>query len=296
MNVFRSALIMSLVVMLSLSSALAQSGTTGAFFPPPAYGQPVYLPPTAVVPNIVPTDPFSACKCGCDPSSPGDCKCKCLDCKVRLPQNCKIMRGPHKTPIPCTVFGKVPKRTVKSCCTEKRCDFEYGTEVPEIHCVTDYCNEIGKRTLQCMPGCCFSVCVPLFECTTEKVECKLTLKPMKMELWTRRDDRTGQTVFDVYVINQKDPNSPYHAGGMPARWLILHCGSQTDFNNRFPGIDSNTGGSLGKLDKDAKPEATPADVKIELITDKKEIKKHMDKADNGEATSDGRKFIAVKKG
>lgn len=303
MNVLRSALIMTLVVLLNSSLASAQSQTTGAYILPPAYAQPVYMPPTA----IVPTDPFAACQC--NPSNPGDCKCKNLDCKIRLPQNCKNVRGPYKTPVPCTVYGKVPKRTIKSCCAQKLFGFEYLTDVPEIQCITDYCNEIGKKTLECLPGCCFSVCVPLNECTTEKIECKLISKPMKMELWSRNEN--GQIKYDVYVINDKNPDSSYHAGGMPGRWLVLHCGSSTHFNNRFPGIDINTGASLGKLDKNIKPKATPADVDIELITDKAKIKEYMKKAETGEADAGettagettageanarGRKFIAINKG
>ncbi len=294
MNLFRFALIMSFVVLLNSTSASAQSQTTGAYFPAAEYAQPAYLPAPSFAPQIQTVDPFSACNC--NPSTPGDCKCKNLDCKLRLPHNCKVVRGPHKTPIPCTVYGKVPKRSVKSSCTQKLFGFEFETEVPEVHCVTDYCNEIGKRTLQCMPGCCFSVCVPIFECTTEKVECKLVTKRMRMELWSRQEGQS--VVYDVYVINEKDPASAFHAGGMPARWLILHCASPTHFNSRFPGIDINTGARLGNVDKESKPKATPADVKIELITDKDEIEKHIGKADTGEATPNtpkGRKFIAIEK-
>jgi len=293
MYVFRSALIMSFVVLLNLPTTSAQSQTTGAYFPMPVYSQPVYASPTSVVTNIAKTDPFAACKCGCDPSTPGDCKCKNLDCKLRLPDNCKVVRGPHKTLIPCDVYGKVPKRTVETSCTQKLFAFEFPTDVPEVHCVTDYCTEIGKKILQCIPGCCFSVCVPKAKCKTEKVECKLASKLMRMELWSRQEGQ--RLVYDVYVVNDKDPASAFHAGGMPARWLILHCASPENFNSRFPGIDINTGASLGALDQDAKPEATPADVKIELITDKETIKEHVGKVESGKADADGRKFIAVDK-
>jgi len=195
------------------------------------------------------------------------------------------------TPIPCEVFGKVPKRTVETSCTNKICSFEAPTDVPEVQCVTDYCTEIGKKLLQCMPGCCFSVCVPKSKCKTEKVECKLVSKQMRMEVWSRQ--KNGRLVYDVYVINEKDPASAFHAGGMPARWLILHCASEENFKSRFPGIDINSGARLGKVDKDAKPESTPADVKIELITDKEKIKEHMGKVESGKADASGRKFVAV---
>ena len=83
---------------------------------------------------------------------------------------------------------------------------------------------------------------------------------MKMELWRRQDPVKG-TVYDVYVINV----APNIAGGMPERWLILHCATKDQFRQRFPNARRADGSPLVKnAPKDAKPQKTTADVSIEL--------------------------------
>ncbi len=86
---------------------------------------------------------------------------------------------------------------------------------------------------------CFSVCVPVKQCVTQSGKCKRVPKLMPVELWQRELD--GRLVYDVYIINSPDVNSNFDAGGMPAKWVILHCETLDDVEKRFPGAVS-TGG------------------------------------------------------
>jgi len=238
----------------------------------PVYQQPIYQQQIIQSPtHFVPGNPFDACDCGNNPGNPRDCKCKNLNCKITLCPGCKTVRPLHKTQINCNVFGKIPRHTIERNCLKKVCDFQYATEVPQVHCTREICVEIAKKALPCLPGCWFDVCVPAYECKTETVECKLVPKTMPMELWERREN--GQVKYDVYVINNRDPNSPFHAGGMPSKWLILHCGSKAHLRLRFPGAICTDGKPFpfAKATRGAKPTATPADVNIQLIVDKKKI-------------------------
>jgi len=99
---------------------------------------------------------------------------------------------------------------------------------------------------------------------------------MPMELWQR--SKNGQPVYDVYVINNSDPQSPFHAGGMPAKWLVLHCGSKEDVKDRFPTAIRADGTPLVEAEKDATPKATPADVNIEMVTDIEKIQEYENQA------------------
>ncbi len=272
MNVLRCAVVIAIAVTLAPACSMAQ------FYGQPTYhsGPIVSQPMIVVSPQPVTRDPFDACKCGCPPGSPGDCKCKHLDCKIRLSTNCKATKPLKITPINCRVCGKIPKREYSENCLKKICDFYYDTEVPEIHCAIETCTEIGKKSLECLPGCCFSVCVPVKECTTEKVECKLVLKRMPMQLWKRKDE--GRDVFDVYVINDCDENSEFFAGGMPEKWLVIHCGSKQDIMHRFPGALCADGSPMVISKKGTKPKATPADVDIELVLDEKKVEEFVKQA------------------
>ncbi len=167
------------------------------------YPQPVYqhvyptpaCTPTPIVVHQPHHGPISICECGHRPSDctcghghihghghnacgcgnthcKGDCDCKYLDCKIHLP-NCKTCRPTCKTPIDCKIVGKIPKVIIEKNCLQKITDFQYIVDVPQVECVTEYCEEIGKKQIQCLPGCCFSVCVPIAKCITETVECKI---------------------------------------------------------------------------------------------------------------------------
>lgn len=98
---------------------------------------------------------------------------------------------------------------------------------------------------------------------------------MNMEVWQRQDKGRAGLVYDVYVINNPDPNSPFHAGGMPAKWLVMHCASPNEFRAKFPNSVSESGQPLVKSKPDAKPQTTKADVPIEMIVDQEEIEKYV---------------------
>lgn len=161
-------------------------------------------------------------------------------------------------------------------------DFEALTDVPQICCVSETCIEIGKKLLQCLPGCCFDVCIPTFQCKSDIIECKMVQKAMPMELWERIDH--GQTVYDVFVVNNRDPNSNFHAGGMPAKWVVMHCGTKAHVQSRFPGL-------LAKAGKGAKPQSTPADVEISLVVDEKKMNDYF-RSENEKAAKENAKASA----
>ena len=270
MNTLRTILLPILAITFAPSFAEAQSQTV---YPQvPIYQQPVLVAPA--VPSVVAGVRSPLAACNCNPTNPGDCKCKDLDCKIRLPHNCKTSKPTKKTPVPCTIYGKIPVCTECLDCLSKVCDFNAETDVPQIHCTEEKCVEIGKKLVECLPGCCFSVCVPTYKCYTQSVECKLGKKVMPMQLWCRTED--NKKLYDVYVINNPDPKSAVHAGGMPAKWLIMHCGTENNVNTRFPGILQTGGLSLG----DQKSQATSADVKVTLVVDQEAVEKYVDELDS----------------
>ncbi len=266
MNILRYAF--ALTVAVTITPGILTAQISQGHYPQPVYQVGQISAPVMhfATPAPVASNPFSACSGGCIPGNPTDCNCKNLDCKICLPYNCKKSKQLHAETIPCKTCGLIPQKNYNADCAQKVCDFQYETEVPEVHCVAETCTEIGKRSIECMPGCHFTVCVPVKKCTAKTVECKLAPKSMPMELWKRQQG--NQTVYDVYVINDCNPDSNFHAGGMPEKWLIMHCGSAQDITNRFPGAICNDGKPLVVSKKGAKPKATPADVDIKLVMDK----------------------------
>lgn len=273
MNIVRTLLLSALtaVTCLAASNERVQAQVI--------YGGPIYHPPVIATPPVYPSasvaqSPFDACQC--NPSTPGDCKCKNLSCKLKLPGQCKFHKPVKKTPVLCKIYGKIPVINSCSDCLTKLCDFNYPTEVPEIHCIKESCCEIGTKLIQCLPGCCFNVCVPVYTCVTQNVQCKLTPKPMPMQIWQRNQD--GQIVYDVYVINTEDPSSAFHAGGMPAKWVVLHCGTEEEVKRRFPGATCSDGRPIlpsMTLKKGVTPEATSADVPIKLVVDQAKVQQYL---------------------
>ncbi len=225
-------------------------------------------------------NPLSICNCG---GSTTGCDCKNLNCQIALPP-CKTSGPTVKKPIGTDIVGSIPKIDVNNDCQTLLYDFEYPTDVPQIHCTTETCTEIGKKSITCVPGCSFSVCVPINDCTKQTVECKLVKKVMKMQIWQRNDPKLG-TTYDVYVINDADPNSAYHAGGMPAKWLVVHCATPGQIRTKFPDAKKTDGSPLVYgAGKDAKSEATEADVDVKLVIDEEQIKKEVEAAANAAAT------------
>lgn len=272
MNILRIVLILALAVLLTPRSA--ESQIHQIYTPAPVYQTPIISTPIFPSTPGISQDPFAACSC--NPTNPGECKCKNLDCKIKLPLNCKNSKPPTKTPILCKIYGKIPVHTIESNCLNKHCDFQYVTDVPEVHCIKETCCEIGTKLIQCLPGCCFNVCVPINACVTQTVQCKLSPKNMPMELWRR--DQDGQVLYDVFVINNPDVNSPFHAGGMPAKWVIMHCGTAAQFHQRFPGAVCSDGKPMlnaKNLKQGVKPESTSADVDIKLVVDEKKVQQYI---------------------
>ena len=235
---------------------------------------PVYHSPPVVQTHSV--DPVTAC---CGGSVTGDCKCKHLHCELKLhPPHCKKTGPTTKTPIYIKILGKIPKDEQNYDCYELIKDFNYDTLVPTILCTTTKCVEIGTKTLQCevegcRPGCSFTVCIPVKNCVTKTVECKLVKKPMPHKIFKRTDPNDHPKVsYDVYVINNADENSPYHAGGMPERWLVMHCATKEQVQAKFPNMLAKNQG------KNVKPKATTADVGIELLVKKELVKQFVEAA------------------
>lgn len=177
-----------------------------------------------------PTKPSDDCHCG--PSTPGTdaCECKsCLDCKITLPTNCCKTSGTTR-PIKNKILGTIPKRSRNISCYDFEIDFEWETDVPQVVCETQKCVGIDKMLVNCMPDCNFEVCVPVVECCDKVEKCELTKKRMKMKAKHRRNG-----TWDIYVINNADENSPFHAGGMPEVWLTHHCLDPEQLQREFPG-------------------------------------------------------------
>jgi len=106
---------------------------------------------------------------------------------------------------------------------------------------------------------------------------------MPMELWKRMED--GKTRYDVHVMNNADPQSQDHAGGMPAKWLIMHCGTAEQFLSKFPGaVCSNGNPILGaKATKEkAEPKATTADVELKLVVDQDKLAEYFEQESNAD--------------
>ena len=258
-------------LVVALLSNIANAQTYPMQTVTPVYQQPIYSVTPPAIGSLKSYSPLSVCNCN-QPN--GDCKCKNLDCKIKLPSNCTKKTVASKTPIPCKIYGKIPIYKYNSNCLVKECDFQYQTEVPQIQCGCEECVEIGTKLVQCLPGCCFNVCVPTFCCKTQSVKCELILKEMPMQLWQRTEN--GRTVYDVYVINNPAQDSPFFAGGMPAKWVIMHCGTRAEFDSRFPGACSN-GNPISDTatQKDATPQTTAADVKLEMIVDQKQLEEYV---------------------
>ena len=263
-----------LLVGLTAGNASAQGYIVGT--PVPAYQQPIYTQAPPAGSSLKSAPVLSSSTCQCPQPGNGACKCKNLSCKIQLPYDCKKETGPTRTPIPCKIYGKIPVFEYYADCLEKHCDFRYDTEVPEVHCVCEKCVEIGTKLIQCLPGCCFSVCIPQNQCTTKSVQCKLGCKTMPMELWKRVENK--QTRYDVYVINNPSVESSDHAGGMPSKWVIMHCGTKEQFLARFPNAVCSDGKPIladNETSKDAKPEATTADVKLEMVVDQEQLASYL---------------------
>ena len=221
-------------------------------------------------------NPIAAC---CDGAPAGDCKCKDLDCEPKLsPANCEYTGTTEKEKIPYEIIGKIPLRTSSTNCYEKVEEFTYNALVPEILCTTQECVEIGTKKIECevdecKPGCSFTVCVPVNKCITKKVECRLTPKPMRHVAYRRTDPNDSPSVsFDIYVINDADSTSPFHAGGMPKEWLVMHCATAEQVHKKFPNMLAKNKG------KNIQPQETEADVNIELAFDEETLKSFLEKS------------------
>lgn len=99
---------------------------------------------------------------------------------------------------------------------------------------------------------------------------------MNLELWERM--HYGKKVYDVYVINNVDPNSPYHAGGMPEKWLVLHCASVENVRVRFPNSVRADGQPMVKSPEGTQPQTTDADVPVNLVLDEARINEYVEEA------------------
>ncbi|WP_144056792.1 hypothetical protein [Rhodopirellula europaea] len=96
-----------------------------------------------------------------------------------------------------------------------------------------------------------------------------------MKIYRRKEG--NRTVYDVYVINDPDPNSPFHAGGMPAKWLILHCATAEQVRAQLPNATKQDGTPIVK--SSTKGKSTPnedANVNIEMVVKESILKEYAD--------------------
>ena len=97
---------------------------------------------------------------------------------------------------------------------------------------------------------------------------------MNLELWERQDPVQG-TVYDAYVINNP---GPMQAGGMPEKWLTVHCGSKEQIRAKYPNSKKSDGTPLFTAAEGTKPQETDADVPISLVMDKAAVEKFIEDA------------------
>lgn len=215
----------------------------------------------AAQPCSKPTDP-----CNTPSNKPCNCECKvCLDCEIKLPDNCCKKECTPK-PLHVEVLGKIPTVHENTNCYVHVVPFEYEVKVPTIVCWTRTCTEISKRSFECIPGCSFELCVPINECEEKVVKCELRKRKMKLEA-KKRDNG----LWDVYVYNDSDYASPYHAGGMPKVWLTLHCATLDKVKATYPEIaiastEAKAGESAVAVDN-----VRALETEIELIVKEEEL-------------------------
>ncbi|MFG0264948.1 MAG: hypothetical protein ACF8AM_07320, partial [Rhodopirellula sp. JB055] len=133
--------------------------------------------------------------------------------------------------------------------------------------------------------------VPINDCEKKTVECRLVPQLMQMKIYRRKEG--SRTVYDVYVINDPDPNSPFHAGGMPAKWLILHCATAEQVRAQLPNATKQDGTPI--VNKSTKGKSTPnkeANVNIEMVVKESILKEYADQlqeesAEDSETTKAG---------
>ena len=238
-------------------------------FPQPVIGTPV-VPPQIMV-NQIPMTTGSACTPQtCAPSCgfpAGDCNCKQCNknCEPRLCSPfCRTLLKRDKRPLSCEIVGKIPLHRSEGNCRSLYFEGVVTTKVPQVHCTNNVCVEIGTKLIKCLENCFFEVCIPVAECCESAKECKLVDKPMKVRVYKREDPRFG-TVFDVHVINDVDPASNFHAGGMPKEWVILSCATIDQLKSKCPQVSKLDGTKLFDTVADAKSEPTEADTDIRLV-------------------------------
>lgn len=203
----------------------------------PIATQHVTQPATSVVPDC-------GCAAGGDIHAPCkndkcDCDCKHLHCEIRMTNHC-YKEQCTKDPLENKPMGKIDVRNYDTHCYGPPTDFKADTRVPVIICKTEKCVEIGKQDYDCLPGCKFTLCVPINDCLKKTITCELVEQEMMMRVFAR--SQNGVVTYDVYVLNQ--PSGPHSAGGMPAKWVLMHCATWAQVEKRFPGVAKPAQASL----------------------------------------------------
>lgn len=215
----------------------------------------------AAQPCSKPTDP-----CNTPSNKPCNCECKvCLDCEIKLPDNCCKKECTPK-PLYVEVLGKIPTVHENTNCYVHVVPFEYEVKVPTIVCWTRTCTEISKRSFECIPGCSFELCVPINECEEKVVKCELRNRKMRLEA-KKRDNG----LWDVYVLNDVDPASAYHAGGMPKIWLTLHCATLDKVKATYPNVTIASVETKDANSKVAADDTKSLDTDIQLVIKEEEL-------------------------
>ncbi|WP_345688000.1 hypothetical protein [Novipirellula caenicola] len=167
-----------------------------------------------------------------------------------------------KTPIHVKIIGRIPRIDEETNCYVTKIDFQAPTKVPYVISKTHRCVEIGKRAITCLPGCTFSLCVPINECCENVLTCELRNKTMNLRAWKRNNG-----TYDVYVLNQA--SGPFSAGGMPEKWLVMHCATKSQVESKFPEVqvtarDGKPVSERVVLNRRV-PQSTSADTEMEFV-------------------------------
>jgi hypothetical protein len=98
-----------------------------------------------------------------------------------------------------------------------------------------------------------------------------------MRLQAKKRD-SGQ--WDIYVLNDVNPGSAYHAGGMPKVWLVYHCITAEAVRKAFPDVTvaNNEPAKDVKIVSRSEPAPKQLDTEIKLQVSQKELEASMTSA------------------
>ncbi|EMI22057.1 hypothetical protein RMSM_01016 [Rhodopirellula maiorica SM1] len=187
-----------------------------------------------------------------------------------------------KTPIHLKIIGRIPRINEETNCYVTKIDFQAPTKVPYVISKTHKCVEIGKRAITCLPGCTFSLCVPINECCESVLTCELRNKTMNLRAW-KRDNGT----YDVYVLNEA--SGAFSAGGMPEKWLVMHCATKSQVESKFPAVQVTARDGKPVSERVVlnahRPKSTSADTEMEFVVSQPDEEAEAEKSEPAATSS-----------